>query len=298
MALTITNLDNTIPLLARGKVRDVYSLSSNTLLFVATDRISAYDVILKNGIPDKGRLLTALSVFWFQYLESICPNHFITASLDFLPSTLTPYHAQLASRSMVVKKLKVFPVEAIVRGYITGSAWKEYQKSGTVHGIKVPEGMKESQKFEKPLFTPSTKAEQGEHDENIHPDEVARLVGEKYAKRIQELALALYTKASDYAAERGIIIADTKFEFGLDENDEVVLVDEVLTPDSSRFWLAANYEVGKSQDSYDKQYLRDWLTANKLNGVHGVEMPDEVAVKTKEKYVEAYEKITGKKWVG
>ncbi|KAH8149275.1 uncharacterized protein LAJ45_06815 [Morchella importuna] len=296
MALTQTSLEASLPLIARGKVRDVYALSDDSILFVATDRISAYDVVMTNGIPNKGKLLTALSEFWFSVLSDICPNHFISSSLDALPESLKQYADQLKDRSMVVKKLKVFPVEAIVRGYITGSAWKEYKKEGTVHGIKVKEGLKESEMFEKPLFTPSTKAEQGEHDENIHPDRVAELVGEKYAKQIEELALALYTKARDYAAERGIIIADTKFEFGLDENDRVVLVDEVLTPDSSRFWLASKYEVGKGQESYDKQYLRDWLTSNGVNGKPGIEMPADVAKNTSLKYLEAYELLTGKKW--
>ncbi|KAH0607553.1 uncharacterized protein H6S33_002587 [Morchella sextelata] len=296
MALTQTSLEASLPLIARGKVRDVYALSDDSILFVATDRISAYDVVMTNGIPNKGKLLTALSEFWFSVLSDICPNHFISSSLDALPESIKQYANQLKDRSMVVKKLKVFPVEAIVRGYITGSAWKEYKKEGTVHGIKVKEGLKESEMFEKPLFTPSTKAEQGEHDENIHPDRVAELVGEKYAKQIEELALALYTKARDYAAERGIIIADTKFEFGLDENDRVVLVDEVLTPDSSRFWLASKYEVGKGQESYDKQYLRDWLTSNGVNGKPGIEMPADVAKNTSLKYLEAYELLTGKKW--
>lgn len=296
MALTQTSLDASLPLITRGKVRDVYSLSDDSILFVATDRISAYDVVMKNGIPNKGKLLTALSEFWFSILSDICPNHFISSSLDALPESIKPYADQLEGRSMVVKKLKVFPVEAIVRGYITGSAWKEYKKEGTVHGIKVKEGLKESEMFERPLFTPSTKAEQGEHDENIHPDKVAELVGEKYAKKIEELSLALYTKARDYAAERGIIIADTKFEFGLDENDRVVLVDEVLTPDSSRFWFASKYEMGKGQESYDKQYLRDWLTSNGFNGKPGIEMPAEVAENTSLKYLEAYEMLTGRKW--
>ncbi|KAI5846407.1 hypothetical protein DFP73DRAFT_545818 [Morchella snyderi] len=296
MALTQTSLETSLPLIARGKVRDVYALSDDSILFVATDRISAYDVVMTNGIPNKGKLLTALSEFWFSVLSDICPNHFISSSLDALPESIKQYADQLKDRSMVVKKLKVFPVEAIVRGYITGSAWKEYKKEGTVHGIKMKEGLKESEMFEKPLFTPSTKAEQGEHDENIHPDRVAELVGEKYAKQIKELALALYTKARDYAAERGIIIADTKFEFGLDENDRVVLVDEVLTPDSSRFWLASKYEVGKGQESYDKQYLRDWLTSNGVNGKPGIEMPADVAKNTSLKYLEAYELLTGKKW--
>lgn len=294
-ALTSTDLHGALPFIAKGKVRDIYELADkSSLLFVATDRISAYDVVMKNGIKDKGKLLTALSAFWFEFLADRCPNHLL--STTDLPAEVKGYEDQLAGRSMVVKKHRVLPVEAIVRGYITGSAWAEYKKEGTVHGIKVPEGMKESQMFEKPLFTPSTKAKQGEHDENIHPDRVSELVGEKYAKRIEELAIELYTAARDYAAERGIIIADTKFEFGLNEKDEVVLVDEVLTPDSSRFWPVASYVAGKGQDSYDKQFLRDWLTANGLKGKEDVEMPEDIAKKTRGKYIEAYELLTGRKW--
>ncbi|KAK6543966.1 Bifunctional purine biosynthetic protein ade1 [Orbilia ellipsospora] len=300
-AVTTTDLNGALPLLARGKVRDVYVLNDSELLFVATDRISAYDVILKNGIPSKGKLLTSVSVFWFDYLSSICRNHYVTNSiqrvLQSVPeSEQNGVNSQLDGRSMIVRKFKVFPVEAIVRGYITGSAWSEYKKSGTVHGIKMAEGLRESEEFEKPIYTPSTKAEQGEHDENIHPDKVKEMIGEEHANKIEELALALYTKARDYARSRGIIIADTKFEFGLDEiTNEVILVDEVLTPDSSRFWPADSYEVGKSQDSYDKQFLRNWLTAQGLKGKDGVTVPDEIVAQTAEKYQEAYTILTGEK---
>ncbi|KAF3938186.1 hypothetical protein ABW19_dt0202237 [Dactylella cylindrospora] len=300
-AVTKTDLKGSLPLLARGKVRDVYTLSDNELLFVATDRISAYDVIMENGIPLKGKLLTSLSVFWFNYLSSICRNHYVTNSLDKVLASVSDAEnedvkSQLEGRSMVVRKFKVFPVEAIVRGYITGSAWSEYQKSGTVHGIKVAEGLQESQEFEKPIYTPSTKAEQGEHDENIHPDKVKEMIGEEYANKIEELALALYTKARDYARSRGIIIADTKFEFGLDvETNEVILVDEVLTPDSSRFWPAESYEIGKGQDSYDKQFLRNWLTAEGLRGKEGVTVPEDIVRQTSQKYEEAYFKLTGER---
>ncbi|KAJ6263332.1 Phosphoribosylaminoimidazole-succinocarboxamide synthase [Drechslerella dactyloides] len=309
-AVTTTDIKGALPLLARGKVRDVYTLSDSELLFVATDRISAYDVIMENGIPDKGKLLTSISVFWFDYLSSICRNHYVTDSIDrvleAVPETeKEDVRRQFQDRSMIVRKFKVFPVEAIVRGYIAGSAWSEYKQSGTVHGIRVAEGMQESQEFEKPIYTPSTKAEQGEHDENIHPDKetgwlrelltVREMIGEEYANKIEQLALALYTKARDYARSRGIIIADTKFEFGLDEGtNEVILVDEVLTPDSSRFWPAASYQVGKSQDSYDKQFLRNWLTEQGLKGKDGVRVSDEIVVQTSEKYKEAYGKLTGK----
>ncbi|KAI5777368.1 hypothetical protein EDC01DRAFT_624192 [Geopyxis carbonaria] len=295
-ALTTTDLQGALPLVNRGKVRDIYALpDGKTLLFVATDRISAYDVVMENGVPNKGKLLTALSEFWFSFLQ--CRNHLAAGTLDnALPPAAAQFRDQLEGRAMIVTKHKLLPVEAIVRGYITGSAWAEYKKHGTVHGIKVKEGMQESEKFETPLFTPSTKAEQGEHDENIHPDKLVEMIGADYAQRVEKLAIELYTAARDYAAERGIIIADTKFEFGLDEDDNIVLVDEVLTPDSSRFWQAAKYEVGKGQESYDKQYLRDWLTENGLRGKEGVRMPEDIAAGTSAKYAEAFEMITGKKW--
>ena len=297
--MTQSEVDGSLKLLARGKVRDLYKIDDETLLFVATDRISAYDVIMGNGIPGKGALLTLLSAHWFEYLSSAIPGlrtHFI--SLDLPPQVPQHLRAQLQNRSMQVRKLKIFPIEAIVRGYITGSSWKEYQSKGTVHGIPMKPGMQESEAFpQNAIYTPSTKAEAGQNDENIHPDEAARIVGEKYAKRIEDLALKLYTTARVYALERGIIIADTKFEFGLDtETDEVVLVDEVLTPDSSRFWPASSYKVGQPQDSFDKQYLRDWLTSNGLKDKHGVHMPEDVVRNTGEKYKEAYERLVGRKW--
>ncbi|KAK7207534.1 hypothetical protein BZA70DRAFT_243870 [Myxozyma melibiosi] len=296
MALTTTNLEGTLPLIAKGKVRDIYTVDDSTLLFVATDRISAYDVIMKNGIPEKGKLLTQISKFWFSILADVCPNHFITCDVSSLPEPVQKYKDQLEGRSMLVRKFKILPIEAIVRGYLTGSAWKEYKSKGTVHGIKVREGMRESEAFDTPIYTPSTKAELGEHDENIHPDEAVKIIGEENAKKIAELAVKLYVKAKDYAAGRGIIIADTKFEFGVDESGNIVLVDEVLTPDSSRFWRADTYALGQGQDSYDKQFLRNWLTSNDLAYKDGVEMPAEIAEKTREKYIEAYEQLTGSKW--
>lgn len=309
-AVTTTDLKGTLPLLARGKVRDLYTVSDDSLLFVATDRISAYDVIMENGITDKGKLLTKLSQFWFELLDGEVKNHLIvpTASqssaelFKSLPTTVSTDAAltsQLADRSLLVRKFKLVPLEVIVRGYITGSAWSEYKKSGTVHGIKVAEGLQESEEFPTPLYTPSTKAEQGEHDENIHPDEAVKILGgdAALAKRVEELAIRLYTKARDYAKTRGIIIADTKFEFGLTEDGELVLVDEVLTPDSSRFWNAATYKVGQGQDSYDKQFLRNWLTANGLKGKDGVAMPQDIVDQSRAKYIEAYEAITGNKWL-
>ncbi|EED14032.1 phosphoribosyl-aminoimidazole-succinocarboxamide synthase [Talaromyces stipitatus ATCC 10500] len=295
-ALTKTDLQGALPLKARGKVRDLYEIDDKTLLFVATDRISAYDVIMENGIPDKGKLLTLCTKAWFKILQEAIPSlrtHFITLDLPpQIPESLRP---ALQNRSMQVRKYEVFPIEAIVRGYITGSAWKEYQKSGTVHGIQVAPDLKESQAFpDGPIYTPSTKAELGQHDENIHPDEAVKIVGEKYASKIASLAISLYHAAHAYAYNRGLIIADTKFEFGLDpETDEVVLVDEVLTPDSSRFWPKDRYVIGQGQESFDKQYLRDWLTSQGLKGKEGVKMTEEVALKTAEKYKEAWEIITG-----
>lgn len=294
-ALIDTDLPE-LQFLARGKVRDIYTIDEDKLLFVTTDRISAYDVIMKNGIPGKGKILTALSEFWFEKLSSLCRHHLLTTQIDAMPSQVHQYRAQLAGRSMLVRKLKILPIEAIVRGYITGSAWAEYRKSGTVHGIAIPAGMQESQAFPTPLFTPSTKAEQGDHDENIHPSKVADIIGAKHAARMETLALSLYSAAREYAATRGIIIADTKFEFGLDENDEMVVVDEVLTPDSSRFWPAATYTLSQPQASFDKQYLRDYLTSNHIDKKDGVEVPQDVVQGTRDKYKQVYELLTGSKW--
>lgn len=306
MGVTIaqTNLDGILPLIARGKVRDIYEVDPKTLLFVATDRISAYDCSMSNTIPDKGVMLTRLSEFWFHFLSKDVRNHLIEIPegktiFDFLPKELSEpkYKEQLENRSLLVQKHKLIPLEAIVRGYITGSAWKEYCKTGSVHTIPQPQRLKESQEFPVAIFTPSTKAEQGEHDENISPEQAQELIGKDVADRVAELAIRIYTKCREYAKTKGIIIADTKFEFGIDESTgEIILVDEVLTPDSSRFWSGANYQVGKSQDSYDKQYLRDWLTSNKLAGVPGVTMPEDIVVNTRAKYLEAFEALTGAKF--
>ncbi|KAF2105074.1 phosphoribosyl-aminoimidazole-succinocarboxamide synthase [Rhizodiscina lignyota] len=282
---------------AKGKVRDVYLLDSSALLFIATDRISAYDVILSNGIPQKGSLLTSLSAFWFAYLSRQIPGlktHLISIGLP--PSVRDQLEAnraeQLSQRSMVVRKLEMFPLESIVRGYITGSAWKEYQTSGTVHGISIRPGMKESERFDQAIWTPSTKAEVGDKDENISPAQAAALVGKGYAAKIEKLSLQLYETAHAYALERGIIIADTKFEFAKDENGEVVVADEVLTPDSSRFWPLDKYEPGRSQESYDKQYLRDWLTKSGLKGKDGVNMPEEIVEGTRRRYEDVSRLLT------
>ncbi|THW49565.1 phosphoribosylaminoimidazole-succinocarboxamidesynthase [Aureobasidium pullulans] len=307
---TVTQIDSQVEQhglkkIASGKVREIYEVDAKTLLFVATDRISAYDVIVKNGVPQKGALLTLMTAHWFNLFKEKIPDlktHLLSASVpDSVASSLpADVSAQLRLRTMHVRRLKVLPLESIVRGYITGSAWSEYKKTGTVHGIAMPKGLQESQKLEKPLWTPSTKAEVGDKDENISPEEATKIVGEKYAKKIEELSLKVYQIARDYAAERGIIIADTKFEFGLDvDTDEVILVDEVLTPDSSRFWPADKYELGKSQDSFDKygqQYLRDWLTKEGLKGKDGVEMTEAVVKETAKKYREAFEMLTGQKW--
>ncbi|KAH8426391.1 phosphoribosylaminoimidazolesuccinocarboxamide synthase [Aspergillus melleus] len=295
-ALTTTDLQGALPLIARGKVRDLYEVDEKTLLFVASDRISAYDVIMENGVPNKGILLTLCTQHWFRVLTAAIPSlrtHFLT--LDLPPQVPESLRPVLQNRSMQVRKLKILPLEAIVRGYITGSAWKEYQKSGTVHGIPVKAGLQESEAFpDGPIYTPSTKAEQGDHDENIHPDQAVAIVGEPYASTIASLAVELYKTAHAYALERGVIIADTKFEFGLDlETNEVVLADEVLTPDSSRFWPKDSYAIGRGQQSFDKQYLRDWLVSEGLKGKEGVRMSDEVAQRTSEKYKEAWEKLTG-----
>jgi len=264
-ALTNTNFPD-LTLLSKGKVRDVYSTSSpEHILFVATDRISAFDVIMKNGIPGKGKILNQISMFWFSKLGHIIPNHFVTANVDEMPAEVRQYKDQLDGRAMLVKKAKVVQLEAIVRGYLTGSVLTEYKKSGTVHGIPLPAGLVESQKLPEPLFTPSTKAEQGSHDENISPDQAIKLIGEDLYNQISQISLQLYSEAASHARSKGVILADTKFEFGLVPSttspgeETLILVDEVLTPDSSRYWPLEGYEAGKVQPSFDKQYVRNWL---------------------------------------
>ena len=284
-----------LKLLARGKVRDVYEVDDQHLLFVASDRISAFDVVMANGIPGKGKILTQISLFWFDLLKGLCPNHLVTAELDAMPAQVHQYRDQLAGRSMLVKRLKILPVEAIVRGYLAGSGWKEYQKSQSVCSLPLPAGLSESAQLPRPLYTPSTKAEQGKHDENIHPDQAAKILGATIGNQVAELAIALYGKARDYAKTKGIIIADTKFEFGLDAQGTVVLADEVLTPDSSRFWPAATYVAGRSQDSFDKQYVRDYLESIRFNkNGPGISIPDDVAARTAAKYIEAFRLLTGR----
>jgi phosphoribosylaminoimidazole-succinocarboxamide synthase len=280
-----------VPLLKRGKVRDIYDLGDR-LLIVATDRISAFDVVLPTPIPDKGKILTLMTLFWLDFLKDIVENHLITAYIEEYPEVLKPYKEILHQRSMIVKKAKVIPVECIVRGYITGSAMKEYQKTGKVCGIKLPEGLKEADKLPEPIFTPSTKAEEG-HDINITFDELINIVGKEVAETLRELSLKLYTKASNYAESKGIIIADTKFEFGFYEG-KIILIDEVLTPDSSRFWPKDEYEPGKPQKSFDKQFIRDWLSFISWEEKAPPTIPPDIVEKTRAKYFEALYRLTGK----
>jgi phosphoribosylaminoimidazole-succinocarboxamide synthase len=279
---------------ASGKVRDVYSIGMDQLLFVASDRISAFDYILATGIPYKGRVLNQISLFWFDYLADIVPNHLITADVEQYPAEVRKYADQLRGRSMLVRRAEMFPVECVVRGYISGSAWKEYKASGKVCGITLPEGLKESEAFPEPIFTPSTKATTG-HDENISFDQMCELVGVETASHLRDLTLRVYKKAAAYALHRGIIIADTKFEFGRTDHG-ITLADEVLTPDSSRFWPADKYAPGRAQDSYDKQYVRDYLEQIHWNKQPPAPaLPPDVARRTSEKYLEAYQQLTGRK---
>jgi len=278
-----------IPKLKSGKVREVYDLG-DALLFVASDRLSAFDVVLPTPIPEKGRVLTQLSEFWFGKLKGITDTHFLTSDFETIAGRVGR-HEVLRGRSMLVRKCRPLAVECIVRGYLSGSSWKEYKKSQTVCGIRLPAGLVESSKLPEPIFTPSTKAETG-HDENISFDEAAKILGAPLAARVRDLALAIYQFARDYAATRGIIIADTKFEFGLD-GDKVLLIDEVLTPDSSRFWPADQYRPGGPQPSFDKQYVRDYLETLDWNKQYpGPTLPDEIVRKTTEKYLEALQRLT------
>jgi phosphoribosylaminoimidazole-succinocarboxamide synthase len=277
---------------SQGKVRDVYTVGDR-LLIVATDRISAFDCVLPTGIPDKGRVLTQMSVFWFDFLRDVTNTHFLTANVDEYPPELRQYRDQLAGRSMLVKRAEMVPIECVARGYLAGSGWKEYRAAGTVCGIALPKGLRESDKLPEPIFTPSTKAQSG-HDENISLERMVSVVGSAVADRLRDLTLAIYTRAARYAESRGIIIADTKFEFGF-IGETLVLGDEVLTPDSSRFWPLGDYAAGRAQNSYDKQYVRDYLEE-----IHWAKqppapaLPPEVAQRTSEKYREAYRLLTGR----
>ena len=280
---------------AQGKVRDLYDLGDK-LLLVASDRISAFDYILEDEIPYKGQLLTQLSCFWFDLLSDVVDNHLISADVADLPEKFKPYADKLAGRFMLVKKANMFPIECIVRGYLTGSGLKDYQKTGAVCGIKLPEGLVNSSKLPETIFTPSTKAEIGDHDENISFEQCEKIIGAEDAAAIRDLTIKVYETAANHAKERGIIIADTKFEFGVYDG-KIILGDEVLTPDSSRFWAADTYKVGEEQPSFDKQFVRNWLNANWDRTGNPPRLPEDIIKKTSEKYIQAYEKITGKTFV-
>ncbi len=277
---------------AQGKVRDLYDLGDK-LLLVATDRISAFDFILPDEIPHKGEVLTRISCFWFELLDGVVENHLVSTDVADLPEQFQPYADYLRGRFMLVRKADMFPVECIVRGYLAGSGLKEYQREGTVCGIQLPEGLVNSSKLPEPIFTPSTKAEIGDHDENISFERCVQIIGEQDASALRDLSLAVYTKARDHAADRGIIIADTKFEFGRLDG-RIILADEVLTPDSSRFWPGDEYEPGRDQPSFDKQFVRDWLTANWDKTGTPPHLPQDIIDRTSQKYIQAYEKITGR----
>ncbi len=278
----------------QGKVRDIYAIDDATMLLVSTDRLSAFDVILPTGITNKGAMLTQMANFWFEKLQHIVPNHLTGIAPESVVEK--DERAQVTGRAVVVKKLKALPIEAIVRGYLVGSGWKEYKQTGTVCGIQLPEGLQEAAKLPAPLFTPSSKAAVGEHDENISIAQVEALIGTDMAKQVAKVAIRLYTEAAEYALTKGIIIADTKFEFGLDSNGVLHVMDEVLTPDSSRFWPLESYQVGSNPPSYDKQYVRDWLESIHWNKAPPAPpLPDEVAQRTSDKYMEAYERLTGLK---
>jgi phosphoribosylaminoimidazole-succinocarboxamide synthase len=290
-ALTETSLP--LPLTARGKVRDIYTLPDGDLLFIATDRLSAFDHVLATGIPDKGRILTQLSLFWFEHLRDLIPNHLITASVADLPDELTPYRDQLEGRSMLVRKAQMFPIECVARAYVSGSGWKDYQRTGAICGVALPSGLRESDKLPEPIFTPAAKNNVG-HDENITFDQAANTIGVEAATRLRDLTLNIFHKASAHAAGKGILLADTKFEFGLIDG-RIALCDEVLTPDSSRYWPAASYAPGGPQPSFDKQFVRDYLESihwDKQAPAPG--LPPEVASKTRDKYLEAYRLLTGR----
>jgi phosphoribosylaminoimidazole-succinocarboxamide synthase len=286
-----TNFPN-LKLYAKGKVRDIYEVG-DYLLLVSTDRLSAFDVIMNQGIPYKGMILTKISEFWFNFTKDIIPNHFITTDVNKYPVECKEYAAILNGRSMLIKKAKVVPIECIVRGYITGSGWKDYKRTGEISGIKLSDGLQESEKFPEPLFTPSTKAEIGEHDENISAEQAMQIVDKNTFNAVKEATINIYKKASDYALTKGIIIADTKFEFGKIDG-KIILVDEVLTPDSSRFWPLDKYEKGRGQESYDKQFVRDYLISIKFNmQPPPPPLPDDIIRKTSEKYLDIYKKLTG-----
>jgi len=282
-----------LTLKGRGKVRDIYDLGDR-LLIVATDRISAFDVVMPDPIPDKGRILTQLSGFWFNLTKGIVPNHIVSTEVEDYPKECHPYQEMLRDRSMLVVKTEVLPVECVVRGYLSGSGWEEYQKTGEVCGIRLPKGLRESSKLEEPIFTPATKAEMGLHDENITFEKVEKTVGKDLGRQMRSISLAIYKKARDFAEQRGILIADTKMEFGV-KAGKLILIDELLTPDSSRFWPKDEYQPGGPQKSFDKQFLRDYLLSIRWDkNPPAPQLPEEIVTKTREKYLEAYEKLVGK----
>jgi phosphoribosylaminoimidazole-succinocarboxamide synthase len=281
-----------LQLFARGKVRDLYAVG-DLLLMVATDRISAFDYVLPTGIPGKGRVLTQISLFWFDYLSDPVPNHLVTADAEKYPAELKPYQEELRDRSMLVNRARMFPAECVVRGYLSGSGWKDYKQTGQISGISLPPGLRESERLPEPIFTPATKSMSGEHDENISFDQMVARVGGNHAEDLRRLSLAIYAKASAHANERGLILADTKFEFGLTAKG-IVLADEVLTPDSSRFWPSEGYRPGAAQPSFDKQFVRDYLEAVGWNKQPPApELPENVVRKTQEKYEQALDLLTG-----
>ncbi|HQR50548.1 MAG TPA: phosphoribosylaminoimidazolesuccinocarboxamide synthase [Methylophilaceae bacterium] len=285
---------NSLPLINQGKVRDIYDVDADKMLIITTDRLSAFDVVLPTPIAGKGAVLTQIANFWFDKLSAIIPNHLTGIAPESVVKDVAE-HAQLGERAIVVKKLKPLPIEAVVRGYLVGSGWKEYQKSGTVCDIALPAGLQEASRLPQPIFTPSTKAELGTHDENITFEQTVALVGAELASKVRDTAIALYQAAAEYALTKGIIIADTKFEFGLDAAGTLYLIDEALTPDSSRFWPADQYQVGSNPPSFDKQYVRDWLEASGWNKqAPGPELPAEVAARTSDKYREALRQLTGR----
>jgi phosphoribosylaminoimidazole-succinocarboxamide synthase len=292
MSPTAATFDLPLELIATGKVRDIYALDDERLLFVTSDRISAYDVVMNEQIPDKGRVLTGMTKFWLERASDV-PNHLISMSVADLPEEAKPFADDLNGRFMIVRRLNMMPVEFVVRGYLVGSGWSEYKRNGTIAGMPLPEGLREADKLPQPLFTPATKAVTG-HDENISEDAAGEILGEARMAEARDLAIELYKSGADYAAGRGIILADTKFEFGVDPDGKVVLADEVLTPDSSRFWPAEEWKPGTNPPSFDKQYLRDWLSGLDWNKEPPPPtLPDDVITGTRSRYLEAYEKITG-----
>ena len=283
-----------LPLLARGKVRDIYAVSDAKLLFIATDRISAFDHVLGSGIPEKGRILTQISLFWFAFLRELVPNHVVTAKVDEFPAGLGAFREQLEGRTMLVRRAEMFPVECVARGYLSGSGWKDYQATGGVCGIPLPAGLRESDRLPEPIFTPAAKINTGGHDENISFASVVETVGEEHACALRELTMAIYTKAAEYALTKGVILADTKFEFGLVDG-RITLADEVLTPDSSRYWPADEYRPGGPTPSFDKQYVRDYLESIGWNKqAPAPALPEEVVARTRAKYLQAFQLLTGR----